>query len=144
MHALACSTHAPSGSCLVVGNPTKVFTRMHRMNIGGRASFGPGIGFEFVFVFISHTADGPQHARLPFPPTVTLPMCLRTRRIFPSFPRSRLMNVYRDASAALLQVVNQWLKFTRSPSHNFRYGHQNENPFLRRSELTTSALLVGI
>ena len=35
-------------------------------------------------------ADGPQRARLPIPPTATLPSCLWSLRIFPSFPGSRL------------------------------------------------------
>ena len=40
MHALACSTETPSGSRLVrVGSPINVFTRIHRINIGGRASY---------------------------------------------------------------------------------------------------------
>ncbi|CAN0258176.1 unnamed protein product, partial [Ascophyllum nodosum] len=37
---------------------------------------------------ISLTADGPQRARLSIPPTVTLPSCLWSRRIFPSLPCS--------------------------------------------------------
>ena len=36
--------------------------------------------------YISLTADEPQCARLPVPPTVTLSSCLRSRRIFPSLP----------------------------------------------------------
>ena len=38
----------------------------------------------------------------------------------PSLPGSRLTNFYRNASSALLQVVNQWLNFTYSGSHAFR------------------------
>ena len=45
------------------------------------------------------------------------------------------------ASSALLQLVNQWLKFTYySRSHACRYGRNNTNPALVRIELTTSAL----
>ena len=33
----------------------------------------------------------------------------------------------RDASLALLQLVNQWLHFTYSRSHAFRYGRNNTN-----------------
>ena len=101
--------------------------------------------FFLFFVCISLMADGPQHARLPIPPTATLPLpsCLWSRRIFPSLPGSRLENFYRDASSALLQLVNQWLNFTYSRSHAFRYGRQNKNPALTRIELTTSAL-VGV
>ena len=47
---------------------------------------------------------------------------------------------YRDASSALLQLINQWLNFTYSRSHAFRYGSKNTNPTLVRIELTTSAL----
>ena len=40
---------------------------------------------------------------------------------------------------ALLQLVNQWLNFTYSRSHAFRYERKNTNPTLVRIELTTSA-----
>ena len=46
--------------------------------------------------------------------TSSLPSCLWSQRIFPSLPDSRLTIFYRDASSALLQLVNQWLKFTYS------------------------------
>ena len=46
----------------------------------------------------------------------------------------------RDASSALLQLVNQWLNFTYSRSHAFRYERKNTNPTLVRIELTTSVL----
>ena len=52
----------------------------------------------------------------------------------------RLQFFYRDASSALLQLVNQWLNFTYSRSHVFRYERKNTNPTLVRIELTTSAL----
>ena len=42
----------------------------------------------------------------------SLPSCLWSQRIFPSLPGSRLTFFYRDASSALLQLVNQWLNFT--------------------------------
>ena len=76
----------------------------------------------YFFVCVSLMADGSQHARLPIPPTATLPSCLWSQRIFPSLPVSRPTNFYRDASSALLQLVNQWLNFTYSRSHAFRYG----------------------
>ena len=41
--------------------------------------------------------------------TSSLPSCLWSQRIFPSLPGSRLIIFYRDASSALLQLVNQWL-----------------------------------
>ena len=53
--------------------------------------------------------------------TSSLPSCLWSLRIFPSLPGSRLTIFYRDASSALLQLVNQWLNFTYSRSHAFRY-----------------------
>ena len=39
-----------------------------------------------------------------------------------------------------LLIVKQWLHFTYSRSHAFRYGRNNINPVLTRIELTTSAL----
>ena len=48
---------------------------------------------------------------------------------------------YRDASSALLQLVNQWLNFTYLRSHAFRYERKNTKILLLvRIELTTSAL----
>ena len=44
--------------------------------------------------------------------TSSLPSCLWSIRIFPSLPGSRLTTFCRDASSALLQLVNQWLNFT--------------------------------
>ena len=40
-------------------------------------------------------------------------------RMFPSLPGSRLAIFYREASSALLQLVNQRLSFTYSRSHAF-------------------------
>ena len=77
---------------------------------------------------------------LTFPRSSSLPSCLWSLRIFPSLPDSRLTNFYRDVSLALLQLVNQWLNFTYSRSHAFRYERKNTNPTLVRIELTTSAL----
>ena len=48
--------------------------------------------------------------------TSSLPSCLWSLRIFPSLPGSRLTIFYRDASSALLQLVNQWLSFTYLPT----------------------------
>ena len=43
----------------------------------------------------------------------SLPSCLWSQRIFPSLPGPRLtIFFYRDASSALLRLVNQWLNFT--------------------------------
>ena len=74
--------------------------------------------------------------------TSSLPSCLWSQRIFPSLPGSRFTIFYRDASSALLQLVNQWLNFTYSRSHAFRYERKNTNPTLVRIELTTSAMVV--
>ena len=61
----------------------------------------------------------------------TLPSCLWSLRIFPSLPGSRLTIIYRNASSALLQLVNQWLNFTYSRSHTFRYyyGRKKKHEF---------------
>ena len=72
--------------------------------------------------------------------TSSLPSCLWSQRIFPSLPGSRHTIFYRDASSALLQLVNQWLNFPYSRSNAFRYERKNTNPTLERIELTTSAL----
>ena len=58
----------------------------------------------------------------------------------PISPRFTPYNFYRDASSALLQLVNQSLNFTYSRSHAFRYERKNANPTLVRIELTTSVL----
>ena len=71
--------------------------------------------------------------------TSSLPSCLWSLKIFPSLSGSRLTIFYRDANSALLQLVIQWLNFTYSRSHAFRY-ERNKNPILVRTELTTSAL----
>ena len=60
--------------------------------------------------------------------TSLFPSCLWSRRIFPSLPGSRLTSIYRDVRSAILQLVNQWLNFTYSRSHAFRFGRKNTNP----------------
>ena len=98
----------------------------------------------FCFVCISLTADGPQRARLPIPPTVTSPSCLWSRRIFPSLPGSRLTIFNRDASSALLQLVNHrmvefdLLTFSRFPSRK----KENKNWFSQESNLRPP--LIGV
>ena len=62
--------------------------------------------------------------------TSSLPSSLWPLRIFPSLPGSRLTIFYRDASSSILQLVNQWLKFTYTRSHAVRYGRKNTNPTL--------------
>ena len=68
---------------------------------------------------------------------LTLPSCLWSLRIFSSLPGSRLtFFFYRDASSAILQLVNQWLNFTYSRSHDFL-----SFPFLPVTEELTQILL---
>ena len=88
--------------------------------------------FFFFFFFFFHLT----YSRW----TSSLPSYLWLQRIFPSLPNSRLTIFYRDASSALLQLVNQWLNFTYARSHAFRYERKNTNPTLVRIELTTSVL----
>ena len=75
--------------------------------------------------------------------TPSLPSCLWSLRIFPSLPGSRLTFFYRDASSALLQLVNQRFIFTYSRSHAFRYERKNTNPTLVRIELLTASALTS-
>ena len=75
--------------------------------------------FFFIFLFYNLT-----YSRW----TSSLPSCLWSQRIFPSLPVHALL------------LVNQWLNFTYSRSHVFRYERKNTNPTLVRIEITTSAL----
>ena len=86
--------------------------------------------FFFFFSFISLIADGPHHYH---------PACGHKGSSHLS-PVHALHFFYRDASSALLQLVNQWLNFTYSRSHAFRYERKNTNPTLVRIELTPSVL----
>ena len=63
--------------------------------------------------------------------------------ILPVVTKDLPISSFRDARLAILQLVNQWLNFTYSCSHAFRYGKNHTNPTLVRIELTTSALLAG-
>ena len=63
-------------------------------------------------------ADGPHHYH---------PACGHKGSSHLS-PVHALQLFYRDASSALLQLVNQWLNFTYSRSHAFRYERKNTNP----------------
>ena len=68
-----------------------------------------------------------------------LPVVTKDLPISPRFTPYNFF--YRDASSALLQLVNQWLNFTYSRFHAFRYERKNtNNPTLVRIELTTSVL----
>ena len=87
--------------------------------------------FFFFFFFISLIiADGPHHCH---------PACGHKGSSHLS-PVHALQFFYRDASSALLQLVNLWLNFTYSRSHAFRYERKNTNPTLVRIELTISVL----
>ena len=74
--------------------------------------------FLSFFSFISLIADGPHHYH---------PACGHKGSSHLS-PVHALHFFYRDASSALLQLVNQWLNFTYSRSHAFRYERKNTNP----------------
>ena len=96
--------------------------------------FFSALFFFFLFLFfsfISRIVDGPHHYH---------PACGHKGSSHLS-PVHALQFIYRDASSALLQLVNnQWLNFTYSRSHAFRYERKNTNPTLVRIELTTSVL----
>ena len=82
----------------------------------------------FLFLFlISLIADGPNHYH---------PACGHKGSSHLS-PVHAIHFLYRDASSALLQLVNQWLNFTYSRSHAFRYERKNTNPTLVSIEFTT-------
>ena len=66
-----------------------------------------------------------------------LPVVTKDLPISPLFTPSKF---YRDASSALLQLGTQWLNFTYSRSHAFRYGRNITNLDMTRIELMTSAL----
>ena len=91
--------------------------------------------FFFLLFFLSFIspiiADGPHH----YHPAWGLK---GSSRISPRFAPYNFF--YRDASSALLQLVNQWLNFTYSRSHAFRYERKNTNPTKVRIALTTSVL----
>ena len=67
-----------------------------------------------------------------------LPVVTKDLPISPRFTPYGFLSL--DASSEILQLVNQWLNFTYSRSHAFRYERKNTNPALVRIELTTSAL----
>ena len=85
---------------------------------------------SFFFSFISLIADGPHHYH----------PARGHKGSSHLSPVHALQCFYRDASSPLLQLVNEWLNFTYSRSHAFRYERKNTNPTLVRIELTTSVL----
>ena len=58
----------------------------------------------------------------------------------PISPRFTPYIFFSRCKFSTLTLVNQWLNFTYSRSHPFRYERKNTNPTLVRIELTTSAL----
>ena len=58
----------------------------------------------------------------------------------PISPRYTPYDFLSRCKFGILELVNQWLDFTYSRSHAFRYGRKNTNPTLVGIELTTSAL----
>ena len=104
----------------LVGNQ---YIRLPRQQQDSKALF-------FFLYFISLIADGPHHYH---------PACGHKGSSHLS-PVHALHFFCRDASSALLQLVNQWLNFTYSRSHAFRYERKNINLTLVRIELTTSVL----
>ena len=90
-----------------------------------------------LFVSSSLFADGANQraTTLPIPRVVT--------RDLPISPRFTPTSFYRDAGSVLLHLVNQWLNFSYSRPHAFRYGNQKKNSLLLSLELTNSDL-VGV
>ena len=113
--------------CYIYIFPTAV---KNTINIISSTSYNKTLFLFFFFAFISLIADGPHHYH---------PACGHKGSSHLS-PVHALQFFYRDASSALLQLVNQWLNFTYSRSHAFRYERKNTNPTLVRIELTTSVL----
>ena len=77
----------------------------------------------YFFYFISLIADGPHHYH---------PACGHKGSSHLS-PVHALQFFYRDASSALLQLVNQWLNFTYSRSHAFRYERKNTKSYFGKN-----------
>ena len=63
-----------------------------------------------------------------------LPVVTKDLPISPRFSPCQFFIAH--ANSAILQHVNQWLVFTYSRSHAFRYGRKNTNPTLVRIELS--------
>ena len=105
-------------------------TSIHTYCMSPQSLQSIGAALFFFVSFISLIADGPHHYH---------PACGH-KGSFHLSPVHALQFFYRDASSALLQLVNQWLNFTYSRSHAFRYERKNTNPTLVRIELTTSVL----
>ena len=94
-----------------------------------------GMG-ERLFFSVSLIADGPNQraTTLPIPHVVS-----RDLPISPRFtPTSFCLNT---GPALLLHLVNQWLNFSYSHPHAFRYRNQKKNSLLRRLELSNSDLV---
>ena len=70
--------------------------------------------------------------------TTILPVVTKDLPISPRFTPYNFLS--RCKFSTLTELVNQWLNFTYSRSHAFRYERKNTNPTLVRIELVTSAL----
>ena len=57
-----------------------------------------------------------------------------------SFAESQALISSTLEGSVIVPLVNQWLNFTYSRSHDFRYGRKNTNFTFLRIKLTTSAL----
>ena len=93
--------------------------------------------------------EGPQHYNRPLETFFSFNLtysrwtssCITILPVdLPLSPRFTPYDFFRDASSALLQLVNQCLNFAYSRSHAFRHERKNTNLTLVRIELTTSAL----
>ena len=123
--------HRSSGTCPDNVDMRSLFRGAKQLSFDGHATAVSTVFFLFFFFsFISLIADGPHHYH---------PACGHKGSSHLS-PVHALQFFYRDASSALLQLVNQGLNFTYSRSHAFRYERKNTNPTLVRIELTTSVL----
>ena len=79
--------------------------------------------FFFFFSLISLIAYGPHHYH---------PACGHKGSSHLS-PVHASQFFYRDASSALLQLVNQWLNFTYSRSHAFRYERKQHKSYFGKN-----------
>ena len=95
---------------------------------------GRCIHFLFCFVCISLImADGSQRARLPIPPTATLPSCLWSRKIFSSLPDSclrtfiamQIQNSHNSSTIGWILLTHVLTPSERKPEDKFCFFHKN-------------------
>ena len=70
---------------------------------------------------------GGVHATVYFFEYCNVAILLVVTKDLPISPRFSPTNFYRDASSALLQLLNQWLNFIYPRSHVFRYYYGSQN-----------------